>query len=207
MTLPDRRLPIDGGRIAHAPSTRAWGAVRETHVHAGVDIGARPGTPVLAPEAGVVESVGRLPQRPPFTGYAPAVLLRGASGRWHLLAHLSGTPNGMDAAEGWAPLVQAGDTVELAHVLGYVGHERHVHWEVRTRPHARRLRGETTYTITIDPERWLEGEETALPPKGAPTDPRRPPHRQLNPCQVLSRSEWARVAAAREWCSYSSEPF
>lgn len=174
MTVEDRRLPVDGARI-HAPGdTRAWGAPRPGHIHAGVDLGGRPGTPVLAPEAGVVEDVGTLPARAPWTGYAPAVVLRGASGRWHLLAHLSGSPDGGAGS----PIVVPGQLVRLGDVLGFVGRERHTHWEVRTRRHARRARGETTFVITIDPGRWLEGLDSPFPlagPEAAPLDPERCP--------------------------------
>lgn len=180
VTLSDRRAPVEGASIARPPSTRAWGAVRAPtereptgHVHAGVDVGGPPGTPVMAPEAGVVEAVGTLPMRPPWTGYAPAVLLRGASGRWHLLAHLSGAPGG---GAGTAPAVALGATVRPGDVVGYIGHERHVHWEVRTRPRARTSAGEPTYTITVDPARWLAGEDVPYPdpPPGLPLDPQRP---------------------------------
>jgi murein DD-endopeptidase MepM/ murein hydrolase activator NlpD len=178
--LEDRSSPVDGARIPEPTTWRGYGAVREPterepegHVHAGVDVGGVPGTPVLAPEAGEVVQVGTLPMRPPWTGYAPAVLIRGASsGRWHLLAHLSGAADGSAAT---APLVHVGDRVELRQPVGYIGHERHVHWEVRTRPHARRAAGETTATITVDPRAWLEGTEVPAPsgPSSPPLDPRR----------------------------------
>jgi murein DD-endopeptidase MepM/ murein hydrolase activator NlpD len=178
-TRDDRSAPIDGARIAAPTEWRGYGAVRDPttrepagHVHAGVDVAGVAGTPVLAPEAGVVEEVGTLPMRPPWTGYAPAVLMRGDSGRYHLLAHLSGNESGGAAS---APLVHAGDRVTLRQVLGYTGHERHTHWEVRTRAHARALRGETTMTITLDPGAWLRGEDTPAPagPHSPPLDPRR----------------------------------
>lgn len=183
VTLADRRAPVEGATIARPPSTRAWGAVRSPtereptgHVHAGVDVGGAPGTPVMAPEAGTVEAVGSLPMRPPWTGYAPAVLLRGASGRWHLLAHLSGSATGGAAS---SPAVTLGQVVRLGDVLGYIGHERHTHWEVRTRARARTHAGEPTWTITIDPARWLAGEDVPYPdpPQGRPLDPQRPPHK------------------------------
>lgn len=181
-TPADRRAPIEGARIARPPSTRAWGAVRTPterepagHIHAGIDVAGAPGTPVVAPEAGLVEQVGTLPMRPPWTGYAPAVLIHGDSGRWHLLAHLSGNATGGPAT---APAVAVGQRVELGQVVGYTGAERHTHWEVRTRPHARHSAGEPTWIITIDPAGWLAGEDVPYPdPPPGELDPHRPPHR------------------------------
>lgn len=187
-TLPDRRCPVERCRIRHAPDTRAWGAHRESHIHAGVDLGGAPGTPVLAPEGGTVEGVGDLPARAPWTGYAPAVLLRGDSGRWHLLAHLSGTP---------AVPVVVGQRVELGAELGRIGRERHVHWEVRTRPRARRAAGEETWTITVDPEAWLRGLDAPFP-RGGRRDPDRPPARAMGAwCVELVRQ----VPESARWCS------
>lgn len=211
-TRADRRSPVEGARLHVPPSTRAWGALRDPtpreptgHIHAGVDLGGRPGTPVMAPEAGVVEQVGTLPARPPWTGYPPAVLLRGDSGRWHLLAHLNGNAAGGRAT---APLVSVGQRVQLGDVLGYIGpanpadrseaHD-HCHWEVRTRPHVTRG-SDPTYTITIDPVAWLAGEEVPIPQEGPhspPLDPQRGRHRVRRTEQVvdsrgraLSCSSW-----------------
>jgi murein DD-endopeptidase MepM/ murein hydrolase activator NlpD len=183
MTLEDRRLPVDGGRIHVPPDTRAWGAVRPGHTHAGVDIGGRDGTAVLAPEAGQVLDVGRLPARPPWTGYAPAVVMLGRSGRWHLLAHLSG---------GTGPLVVPGQAVELGQTLGYIGRERHVHWEVRTRPHARRAVGEDTYSITIDPGAWLEGADVPFPRGAEGLDPSRPAQLRRRTAEVMGLASVSR---------------
>lgn len=157
MSVEDRRSPVDGARMPEPGTLRAWaytGPGRATgHTHAGVDLGGAVGTPVLAPELAEVLEVGELPMRPPWTGYAPAVLLRGASGRFHLLAHLSGGPL----------LVRPGERVSLGQPLGTIGRERHTHWEVRTRAHARRAIGETTLSITIDPGSWLDAREVAVP--------------------------------------------
>lgn len=144
-SLSDRRPPID--RPVPAAGTRlGWGYRRTpSHVHAGVDLGARPGTPVMAPEAGVVSEVITR-DVPPWRGYAPCVLLAGASGVWHLLAHLGPTI-----------AVLQGDAVALGDALGAVGALRHVHWEVRTRDRARYGRGERPSDITIDPRAWLAG--------------------------------------------------
>lgn len=164
MSVEDRRSPVDGARFPAPGTLRAWGYTgpgrAAGHVHAGVDLGGAPGTPVLAPEASIVAEVGTLPMRPPWTGYAPAVLLRGASGRFHLLAHLSGAADGGPAT---APVVLVGDRLVLGQTIGYIGRERHTHWEVRTRPHARRAIGEDTLAITIDPGSWLDAREVQVP--------------------------------------------
>lgn len=211
--LSDRRSPIDGARIVSLPAVGAWGYHRPpterhaAHIHAGVDVHGAPGTAVRAPEAGTIEAAGMLPARPPWTDYAPAVMLRGASGRWHLLAHLNGTATGGHAE---APAVSVGQVVRLGDVLGYTGPRHpldpshaanHTHWEVRTRPRARRAEGETTFTITVDPVRWLAGEDVPIPDpllQGPPLDPQRPAHR------------WRRVervaALPRSLSSSSSSP-
>lgn len=188
LSLEDRRAPIDGVDLPDAGTLRAWGysgpGRAPGHIHAGVDLPAAPGTPVLAPEAGEVVEVGALPMRPPWTGYAPAVLMLGASGRWHLLAHLSGSADGGASTH---PAVRVGQRVQLGDVLGYVGRERHAHWEVRTRPHARRAIGETTYTITMDPSAWLGGRDVPVPRVPLlPADPQRGRHRQWVTSQVLA---------------------
>jgi murein DD-endopeptidase MepM/ murein hydrolase activator NlpD len=203
-TLADRSSPVDGARIAEPTRPGGWHELRGPterepagHVHAGVDVHGAPGTPVLAPEAGVVERVGTLPARAPWTGYAPAVLLRGDSGRWHLLAHLSGGPL----------LVVADQRVTLRQPVGTIGHERHVHWEVRTRPLARPARGELAATITIDPRAWLEGREEPTPagPQSPPLDPQRGPLRSRRNVEVLTDAAWLAVCLARDWqpCSFS----
>jgi len=202
-SLSDRRSPIDGAELRAPTDRRGWGYDRGTHLHAGVDLPGAPGTPVLAPESGTVELVARLPARPPFRGYAPAVLLRGASGRWHLLAHLSGSPDGADAPDAPLPRLEVGQPVQLGDTLGYVGHERHVHWEVRTRPLTTR-RDEPIYVITVDPAAWLEGRDAPLSPdphRGAPLDPSRRPLRRRQTEQLVGYRE------TRELMRGSSSPW
>lgn len=161
----------------------------------------------MAPEAGLVEQVGMLPARPPWTGYAPGVLLRGDSGRWHLLAHLNGNAAGGHAS---SPAVVVGQRVNLGDVVGYIGPanpadrgeaHHHVHWEVRTRPHVARA-DEPTWTITIDPAHWLAGEEYPLPaagPHSPPLDRRRGPHRVRRTEQVLTPE--GRALSCSSWPS------
>ena len=149
MSYPGRASPVPS---AHVPTTgtRRYGDARPSHVHAGVDLGGRDGTAVLAPEAGTVLTVAEHGRRG-FRGYAPAVLLAGDSGRFHLLAHLSG-----------GLVVREGERVQLGAQLGAFGApEHHTHWEVRTT--AGPLSGSSarveTRTIdhTLAPAEWLEG--------------------------------------------------
>lgn len=198
VALEDRRSPVDVARIPEPEARGGWHERRGPterepagHIHAGVDLAGARGTPVMAPESGVVLDVGLLPARAPWTGYAPAVLIGGTSGRFHLLAHLSGAPGGGAGA----PVVRVNDVVQLGQVLGYIGRERHAHWEVRTRARTRPARGELPSTITIDPAAWLRGEEVPVPAGPFPLDPRRLPMRQRRTARVLSRREAARVEA------------
>jgi murein DD-endopeptidase MepM/ murein hydrolase activator NlpD len=214
VVLSDRGTPIAGATIPTEATVLGWGYVgtgtrrRLGHVHAGVDVGtgSAPGTPVRAPEAAIVEEVGMLPapRGTGWSGYAPCVLLRGASGRWHLLAHLSGDVDGNPTDR---PAVAVGARLRLGDVVGYVGRERHTHWEVRTRPHAR---GEPTdprrtIAITINPARWIAGEEVQAPPPDHPLsrrselDPWRGPHRRRHPEEVLTQEAWAQVCSSLSW--------
>ena len=137
--IPTARMPLTG--------TRRWGDDRPTHLHAGVDLLSPTGTPVLAPEDGIIIDVAREARRP-YTGYAPCVFMQGVSGRFHLLAHLSGSPIPVSVGQ-W---VHRGDQV------GTVGQpEGHTHWEVRIRDH--RATDEAAITHSLSPSEWLEGRD------------------------------------------------
>lgn len=157
MTHPARTLPVSDARPVRG--RRAYLADRSdgTRRHAGVDLGAPPGSPVLAPERGLVVAVARSTPAPPgvaawpvarpWTGYGPAVvLLQGESGRWHLLSHVA-----------WPVRVADGASVERGEHVADVSHLAHVHWEVRTRPNV--PRGVATSDVTLDPLAWLEGQD------------------------------------------------
>jgi murein DD-endopeptidase MepM/ murein hydrolase activator NlpD len=126
-------------------------------VHYGVDVVAPRGTDVVAPEDGMLVrfSDGKVA---PFRGYGPGVvLLKGKSGRYHLLAHLDwrdletrmaargslASPATKDKPI--ALLVRQGD------VVGVVAKD-HVHWEVRKAPTGA---GDDN---TEDPGAWLESQ-------------------------------------------------
>jgi len=149
LSIPGRASPIPGARIP-LTGTRRYGDARETHTHAGVDLGGRDGTPVLAPEGGTVLAVVQERGRAPWRGYAPCVFLAGDSGRFHLLAHLSGSPL----------TLREGERVELGQQLGTIGApEHHTHWEVRT---VERRRREPAIDVSLSPAHWLEGEDVSL---------------------------------------------
>lgn len=139
-----RRMP------ASVPGTvtgrRVWLAERANGArwHAGIDCIGRPGSTVVAPEDGVVRLV--LPDADAvqgWGGYGPGVvLLAGASGAFHALAHVRPT-----CAEG--DIVTAG--AKVAEQTDY----RHVHWEVRAVPIP--TAGRAVVEDCADPLAWIEG--------------------------------------------------
>jgi len=163
-TKKDRRLPVPGGWVADGYlTTRAN--------HWAWDVAGKAGSPVVAPESGTIVDVysSSDPERGdntsvkgatdftktiypgianPWEGYGPAgVLLKGDSGVWHLLAHLSAPTVGVGDRVG------VGDTV--GHLTKHVGASGpHTHWEVRTSalstPADRAQK-------TMNPDRWLNG--------------------------------------------------
>jgi murein DD-endopeptidase MepM/ murein hydrolase activator NlpD len=112
--------------------------------HPGVDVNGAMGTEVHAPESGVIVAVANGAVAP-FSGYGPwLVVIRGDSGKYHLLGHLD------PASASWGPVntrVTAGD------VIGRTSNANHTHWEVRTRltPPA----GQTNFDNNMDPVAWL----------------------------------------------------
>lgn len=86
--------------------------------HAGVDIGAPYGTPVVAAAAGLVAHAGLAGK------YGPAVFIEHGGGMESIYAHLSGL------------VVRRGQVVQAGDVIGYVGSTGkstgpHLHFEVR----------------------------------------------------------------------------
>lgn len=115
-------------------------------LHPGVDVVGRAGTPVMAPEAGVIAVVAD-GNSPPWSGYGPwLVLIKGDSGKYHLLAHLEPAtaalgPYGMRVTEG--------------QVIGKTSSANHTHWEVRTKPTPGA--GKTNLDNNTDPIAWMRG--------------------------------------------------
>jgi murein DD-endopeptidase MepM/ murein hydrolase activator NlpD len=155
------RAPTDTGQVAsHYAVLRANGAM-----HWGDDMPGLPGMNVYAPEDGIVTAVvyGKgtsvaLP--PPWNGYGPGVVeIRGASGVWHVLAHVH--PGVL--APGVA--VHEGEVVgTLPMAVGAAG--PHVHWEVRT---GRAIDSPSTRGAnTIDPQLWLTAGAPAAIAASAP---------------------------------------
>jgi murein DD-endopeptidase MepM/ murein hydrolase activator NlpD len=120
--------------------------------HPGIDVAAPAGTVVVAPEDGTVVRVAD-GSSSPFGGYGPwVIVLAGASGRFHLLAHLS------PATSSSAPLgqvVRAGDRV------GTVAFD-HTHWEVRKKAIPDFAAGDTNMTNNESPLLWLSLAKVGL---------------------------------------------
>lgn len=148
-----RLFPVPGGHVPAEGSDRAWLAERSdgARLHAGIDVGAR-GQIVIAPENGTIEVVARAsyaadaPRRsapPGWAGYGPVVVvLKGDSGYFHLLGHMSSTT------------ALTRQRVGFGDRIGVIDRRaNHLHWEVRRvlKPPA----GVATIEICDDPVRWL----------------------------------------------------
>lgn len=185
-----RQVPL--ARAASWPQSgaRAWLADRSggRRLHAGVDLG-RAGDVVVAPESGLIDVVvdasygdeqPRHSSARGFAGYGPrAVVLRGDSGWWHLLAHVEHVEvRDEQRVEAGAPLARVA-------VRG-----GHLHWEVR----ARKLppRQWATVEVTDDPAAWLAGV-------------RRPYTRELG-CPVVLSTDTHSPRACRPGWSGRTEP-
>jgi len=132
--LQVRRSPADGACGVHGYPCQ----------HPGVDVNGPAGTPVHAPEDGIIIDAADGSQ-PPWRGYGPwLVLIKGSSGLYHLLAHLDLNSRNLGPI-GLA--VSAGD------VVGKTSTANHTHWEVRKQrtPPA----GQTNQTNNLDPITWL----------------------------------------------------
>lgn len=121
--------------------------------HPGVDVVGRAGTPVRAPEDGTVVFAADGSQAP-YRGYGPwLVLIKGDSGKYHLLAHLDVNQRSL------APIglrVSAGQTV------GATSAANHTHWEVRTKMVPDFAHGEDNFTNNADPVAWMSGGDAML---------------------------------------------
>ena len=126
-----RMSSADGGCGVHGYPCTHWG----------MDLFAGSDRRVVAPESGVVVAVAN-GSSPPWSGFEPGVVvIRGASGVFHLLSHLEFSlirvGIGLPVSEG-TPIGQ------------YDGRIAHTHYEVR-----RKLTGPSAEN-TIDPAVWLK---------------------------------------------------
>jgi peptidase M23-like protein len=150
--------------------------------HRGLDLAAKEGTPVYAPEGGYLLYAVDGDDVRPFSRYGPAVLvLKGASGYYHLLAHLAApnpwgdyrTTDIIAKAQKLSVPLQPQYRIQPDIInqhpeqlpmpmfkidegmqLGYVSSAKHVHWEVRKRPDDR--------TSVINPKDWLASKGKSI---------------------------------------------
>lgn len=109
------------GFVRRSSSNGGCGTKGYPCTHPGTDLAAAAGTPVYAPEDGVVIAQGDGTSSP-FRGYGPWVIaLRGASGKIHLLAHMG---------RGTAHMALVGARVTAGQQIGTIG-VNHLHWEIR----------------------------------------------------------------------------
>lgn len=144
------RAPVDAPKATPHGAYAYWRAKSQRR-HAGVDLGGKRGTRVVAPEDMRVLATlegGKLTSAPSVRGvglggYEPgAILARGASGMVHVLGHLE------------ALRVGVGDDVPEGAAVGVIGPPRHVHWEVR-KPDKAPWPRSTRMADTVDPLAWL----------------------------------------------------
>jgi len=134
--LETRSSPADGECGVHGYPCR----------HPGVDVAGTAGTAVMAPENGVVVATGD-GNSAPFVGYGPwFAIIQGASGKFHMLAHLDPTTSSMATA---AQVVSAGDQ------LGTTSSANHTHWEVRDQMVPDFANGADNFSNNSDPVAWL----------------------------------------------------
>lgn len=170
MSAQLRLKPIANATIP-TKGIRSFGFRRSaTHVHAGIDIPAREGTPVYAPASGRVTAIvghggpdatAQTPG-PPFRGYGPlVVVIRDDEDRYHVLAHLGAVVDGL----------RVGARVDAGAPVAFVGRTSHphLHWEVRLKPLP--PRGKEPFAVSVNPATWL-AEGTGAPlaevtPEGA----------------------------------------
>lgn len=119
--------------------------------HPGVDVVGRAGTAVRAPENGTVFVVAD-GSAPPFVGYGPyLVMIRGDSGVFHLLSHLSPAN---------ASMAKMGARVAEGQVIGTTSAANHTHWEVRKQPVPGS--GRTNLDNNLDPMAWASERGTSI---------------------------------------------
>lgn len=100
------RAPVTAGKVCPAPGAAfgsGWGAQRSGHLHQGVDLVARRGTPILAVESGYILRAGVQ------SNGAIRIVQQGASGPKYFYGHMDSITVG------------AGSRVSRGQVIGYMG--------------------------------------------------------------------------------------
>jgi murein DD-endopeptidase MepM/ murein hydrolase activator NlpD len=134
--------------IRSSPTDGSCGVSGYPCKHPGIDVAGPSGTPVVAPETGVISLVGD-GNTAPFVGYGPwFVVIQGDSGKYHLLAHLD--PVG-------AAMAPIGSPVTAGQVVGTTSSANHTHWEVRDQAVPDYAGGQDNFTNNSDPLAWLAG--------------------------------------------------
>lgn len=145
------------GAFAHVRSSSAQGSCGTKGYpckHPGTDVVGRAGTRVVAPESGTVVAAAD-GSSSPFGGYGPwLIVIKGDSGKYHLLAHLDPSTANM------APL---GARVSAGGIVGSVSAANHVHWEVRDKMVPNFSAGEDNFTNNVDPTTWLSSTSIVIP--------------------------------------------
>lgn len=148
------RYPVDSISLASGYGYRLKAGAQQGHW--GYDLAGPAGTKVKAPEPMTITRVWTDDKTPPFVGYGPGgVEGLGASGVYHLLAHLE--PSSIP--------VDVGEEVWEGEVLGEMSQLAHVHWEVRMREvddpstrEANTLVPLAWITATIAGKRWTAAD-------------------------------------------------
>jgi murein DD-endopeptidase MepM/ murein hydrolase activator NlpD len=145
--VPVKVTPHGAFRYARrSPADGSCGTKPYPCFHPGVDLFGPRGTEVHAPEDGVVVAVAN-GSSSPWKGYGPwLVIIKGASGVYHLLAHLSPER---------ASLALVGARVAAGQLVGVTSSANHVHWEVRLKAIPDFAAGESNATNNLDPFAWL----------------------------------------------------
>jgi murein DD-endopeptidase MepM/ murein hydrolase activator NlpD len=145
--LPVKVTPHGAFRqVRRGPADGACGTKGYPCIHPGVDLYGPAGTEVFAPEDGVVVAVAN-GSSSPWKGYGPwLIVIRGASGVYHLLAHLSPER---------ASLALVGSRVVAGQLVGVTSSANHTHWEVRIKAIPDFAAGESNQTNNLDPFAWL----------------------------------------------------
>lgn len=100
------RSPISGSRITSGYGMRMHPIKRTRMMHRGVDISAPEGTPVVAPESGIIKAI-----RPNNDGAGNTIYLEGGEGRIWIFMHLSSfSVNTGDAVQAGQELAKSGKT-------------------------------------------------------------------------------------------------